>query len=211
VSAPHAVAHATRDWRIGRARKSCRRRRPDPAELVTNDETAELQDLARRSVSRRFARHYAGFFRGCQREHERQPTAKTMLYSYRVVVDRRSPPRLDFDRVGRSDAPARCPTTLISTASTRSPVRVPVTEPVVVALPVRLSVLVPLLPTREGLRTASPHRSQQYSSCRHPTEGTGSGRRARSIQRTSPSPATTVQTGPGGRQVDRSPQFGPSC
>ena len=57
-----------------------------PLQLVTNDETAELQDLARRSVSRRFARHYAGFFRGCQREHEREPTAKTMLYSYRVAL-----------------------------------------------------------------------------------------------------------------------------
>jgi uncharacterized protein len=57
-----------------------------PLQLVTNDETAELQDLARRSVSRRFVRHYAGFFRGCQREHERQPTAKTMLYSYRVAL-----------------------------------------------------------------------------------------------------------------------------
>lgn len=57
-----------------------------PLQLVTNDETAELQDLARRAVSRQFVRHYAGFFRGCQREHEREPTAKAMLYSYRVAL-----------------------------------------------------------------------------------------------------------------------------
>jgi hypothetical protein len=33
-----------------------------------------------------FVRRYAGFFRGCQREHEREATAKTMLYSYRVAL-----------------------------------------------------------------------------------------------------------------------------
>ena len=57
-----------------------------PFQLTTTDEVLELQELARRAVSRRFVRHYAGFFRGCRREHEREPTAKTMLYSYRVAL-----------------------------------------------------------------------------------------------------------------------------
>ena len=57
-----------------------------PFQLTPTDELIELQELARRSVSRSFVRHYAGFFRGCQREHEREATAKTMLYSYRVAL-----------------------------------------------------------------------------------------------------------------------------
>jgi uncharacterized protein len=57
-----------------------------PLQLTKTDEVLELQELARRSVSRLFVRHYAGFFRGCQREHEREATAKTMLYSYRVAL-----------------------------------------------------------------------------------------------------------------------------
>jgi uncharacterized protein len=57
-----------------------------PFQLVQSDETVELQALACRSVSRSFARHYTGFFRGCQREHEREPTAKSMLYCYRVAL-----------------------------------------------------------------------------------------------------------------------------
>jgi uncharacterized protein len=57
-----------------------------PFQLVDSAEVLELQDLARRSISRTFIKHYAGFFRGCQREHEREPTAKTMLYSYRVAL-----------------------------------------------------------------------------------------------------------------------------
>jgi len=57
-----------------------------PFQLVQTDEMLELQELAHRSVSRSFVRHYAGFFRGCQREHEREATAKTMLYSYRVAL-----------------------------------------------------------------------------------------------------------------------------
>ena len=57
-----------------------------PYQLTQADELQALQELARRSVSRSFARHYAGFFRGCQREHEREVTAKTMLYSYRVAL-----------------------------------------------------------------------------------------------------------------------------
>jgi uncharacterized protein len=57
-----------------------------PFQLTLTDEVLELQELARRSVSRSFVRHYAGFFRGCQREHEREATAKTMLYGYRVAL-----------------------------------------------------------------------------------------------------------------------------
>jgi uncharacterized protein len=57
-----------------------------PFQLIETDEVVELQELTRRSVSRTFIRHYAGFFRGCQREHEREATAKTMLYSYRVAL-----------------------------------------------------------------------------------------------------------------------------
>jgi predicted nucleotidyltransferase len=57
-----------------------------PLQLTVTDELRELQVLARASVSRSFVRHYAGFFRGCQREHEREATAKTMLYSYRVAL-----------------------------------------------------------------------------------------------------------------------------
>ena len=55
-------------------------------QLAETPETLELQALARGAISRRFARHYAGFFRGCCREHEREPTAKTMLYSCRVAL-----------------------------------------------------------------------------------------------------------------------------
>lgn len=57
-----------------------------PLQLVTGDELHRLQALARGAVSARSARHYGGFFRGCQREHERRPTAKTMLYSYRAAL-----------------------------------------------------------------------------------------------------------------------------
>jgi uncharacterized protein len=57
-----------------------------PFQLIDSAEILELQELARRSISRAFIKHYAGFFRGCQREHEREPTAKAMLYSYRVAL-----------------------------------------------------------------------------------------------------------------------------
>jgi uncharacterized protein len=57
-----------------------------PLQLTRSDEVLALQTLARAAVSRLFVRHYAGFFRGCQREHDREATAKTMLYSYRVAL-----------------------------------------------------------------------------------------------------------------------------
>lgn len=55
-------------------------------QLVISTDVDALQDLARGAISRRFARHYRGFFRGVTAEHERQPTVKSMLYSYRVAL-----------------------------------------------------------------------------------------------------------------------------
>lgn len=59
-----------------------------PFQLYPSPELAQLQELARRAVSRRFARHYMGFFRGMCREHERgaPPRAKSLLYAYRVAL-----------------------------------------------------------------------------------------------------------------------------
>lgn len=59
-----------------------------PFQLYPSAELAELQELARGAVSRRFARHYMGFFRGMCREHERgaPPRAKSLLYAYRVAL-----------------------------------------------------------------------------------------------------------------------------
>lgn len=59
-----------------------------PFQLYPTPELAELQALARAAVSRRFARHYMGFFRGMCREHERgePPRAKSLLYAYRVAL-----------------------------------------------------------------------------------------------------------------------------
>lgn len=59
-----------------------------PFQLYVNPEVEELQALARGAVSRRFVRHYQGFFRGMCREHERseQPRAKSLLYAYRVAL-----------------------------------------------------------------------------------------------------------------------------
>jgi hypothetical protein len=53
---------------------------------AAGDELLELQELARGSISTAFTRHYSGFFHGCQREHLREPTAKTMHYTYRVAL-----------------------------------------------------------------------------------------------------------------------------
>jgi len=57
-----------------------------PWQLVAGPEVDELAVLARGAVSRRFARHYGGFFRGRCAEHERQPSAKALLYSWRVAL-----------------------------------------------------------------------------------------------------------------------------
>jgi predicted nucleotidyltransferase len=57
-------------------------------QLYPGPELQALQDLARAAVSRRFAKHYMGFFHGMCREHERSelPRAKTLLYAYRVAL-----------------------------------------------------------------------------------------------------------------------------
>lgn len=59
-----------------------------PFQLYSSPEFAELQALARGAVSRRFVRHYQGYFRGMCREHERTspPRAKALLYAYRVAL-----------------------------------------------------------------------------------------------------------------------------
>jgi predicted nucleotidyltransferase len=59
-----------------------------PFQLYDSPEIEELQALARGAVSRRFVRHYQGFFRGKCREHEREPPprAKNLLYAYRVAL-----------------------------------------------------------------------------------------------------------------------------
>ncbi len=59
-----------------------------PLQLIEGEEVTELRALARASVSKRFAGHYRGFFRGMCREHQSrsEPRAKSMLYSYRVAL-----------------------------------------------------------------------------------------------------------------------------
>ncbi|MGH9124467.1 MAG: nucleotidyltransferase domain-containing protein [Acidimicrobiales bacterium] len=57
-----------------------------PWQLVTGTEIGELAGLAHGCLSRRFANHYGGFFRGRCAEHERHPTAKSLLYSWRVAL-----------------------------------------------------------------------------------------------------------------------------
>jgi len=55
-------------------------------QLIETEETATLQTLAMASISRGVFRHYAGFFRQMCKEHERSPSVKSMLYSYRVAL-----------------------------------------------------------------------------------------------------------------------------
>lgn len=59
-----------------------------PYQLVPGQALDDLRELARDALSRRFYRHYTGFFRGMRREHENgsEPKAKTLLYSYRVAL-----------------------------------------------------------------------------------------------------------------------------
>jgi predicted nucleotidyltransferase len=59
-----------------------------PFQLYPTPELAALQSLARGAISKRFADHYRGFFKGMCREHERadEPRAKTLLYAYRVAL-----------------------------------------------------------------------------------------------------------------------------
>lgn len=59
-----------------------------PYQLFETPEAAELRALLPGCLSRRFHHHYAGYFRGQMREHEKaaHPQAKTMLYTFRVAL-----------------------------------------------------------------------------------------------------------------------------
>ena len=59
-----------------------------PYQLYATDDQKELARLAKGALSKRFFGHYRGYFNGMCREAESQqePTAKKMLYSYRVAL-----------------------------------------------------------------------------------------------------------------------------
>lgn len=59
-----------------------------PIQLHETAALAELRALSKGARSTRYVRHYAGFFKGMCREHERSaaPRAKTLLYAYRVAL-----------------------------------------------------------------------------------------------------------------------------
>ncbi len=59
-----------------------------PCQLQPSPWLAELQELARDSLSRRCYDHYSGFFRGICRDHARAPVprVKRLLYAYRVAL-----------------------------------------------------------------------------------------------------------------------------
>lgn len=59
-----------------------------PLQLIDSAEAGALKRLAQGALSKRFVRHYGGFFKGCCRDHERaaEPYAKSMLYTYRVAL-----------------------------------------------------------------------------------------------------------------------------
>jgi len=59
-----------------------------PLQLFATPELEGLGALARGAISRCFASHYTGFFKGKCREHAQAatPDAKTLLYAYRVAL-----------------------------------------------------------------------------------------------------------------------------
>lgn len=59
-----------------------------PYQLCDTKELSELKTLAKNALSLKFFGHYAGFFQGVCREHEKAPApaAKSLLYSYRVAL-----------------------------------------------------------------------------------------------------------------------------
>jgi len=59
-----------------------------PLQLYPTEAAAQLAALARGAASRRFARHYRGFFRRTCLAHRNEtvPCVKTMLYAYRVAL-----------------------------------------------------------------------------------------------------------------------------
>jgi predicted nucleotidyltransferase len=57
-----------------------------PFQLVEAPELDEWRGLARGALSKRFFRHYAGYFGGMCRQHATEPRAKSLLYTYRVAL-----------------------------------------------------------------------------------------------------------------------------
>ena len=57
-----------------------------PFQVVETDALDSLRLLARGSLSKRVVEHYGGYFRGMCREHEREPTVKSLLYTFRVAL-----------------------------------------------------------------------------------------------------------------------------
>jgi len=59
-----------------------------PWQLYDTPQLAQLRQLARGTLSRKYFRHYQGFFRGMCREHERaeRPTLRTVLHVYRIAL-----------------------------------------------------------------------------------------------------------------------------
>ena len=59
-----------------------------PYQLIDGELVAQLQELARGAISKRFGKHYRGFFIGMRREHATSPKpgVKSLLYSYRVAL-----------------------------------------------------------------------------------------------------------------------------
>lgn len=59
-----------------------------PIQLYQSPVVDAMRHLSEGARSTRFVRHYAGFFKGMCREHERSaaPRAKTLLYCYRVAL-----------------------------------------------------------------------------------------------------------------------------
>lgn len=59
-----------------------------PYQVLPGPRVEELRALARQSLSRACYGHYAGYFRGMQREHLRDvaPRAKSLLYTLRVAL-----------------------------------------------------------------------------------------------------------------------------
>lgn len=57
-----------------------------PYQLVPGPHTDALQELARAAIHQNFSKHYMGYFRGMQREHQIRRHAKSALYTYRVAL-----------------------------------------------------------------------------------------------------------------------------
>ena len=65
-----------------------------PFQMVDTPEREALRAVAQESLSKRFYRHYAGFFQGSQREHDRRRTAKTSDAALTRSVDHAHRPKV---------------------------------------------------------------------------------------------------------------------